>query len=112
MTPELQPIPPRQLGEMVAGEMLRRCWLANEHGDDLDLVVLGSIDVLPTPPEVPFIHPDQWPNSEVRGDSGWVRDYHLGVVTVLTPACGWQQQSAAVRDVLRRSSATLTGLVA
>jgi len=100
----LPPIAPRQLGEMVAGELLRKCWLAGEAGADLDVAAMGSVELLTTAPPLPWVHAARWPSPAERSDRAWRHDYYLGVVTVLAPARGWCTRSAAVRTALRQSS--------
>jgi hypothetical protein len=104
MSEPLVPIPPRQLGEMVAGELLRKCWLASESGVDLDMTSIGSVEMLPSTPVLPWVHLGRWPSSNERSDAAWTHDYYLGVVAVLAPAEGWRKRSAAVRNALQQSS--------
>jgi hypothetical protein len=108
----LPPIAPRQLGEMVAGELLRKCWLAGEAGVDLDVATMGTVELLPSTPPLPWLHTARWPSPAERSDHAWRRDYYLGVVTVLAPAQGWCRRSAAVRTALRQSSECLASATA
>ena len=108
----IAPIAPRQLGEMVAGELLRKCWLADQAGADLETAAMGTVEVLSATPALPWVHVEHWPDAEQRSDAAWARDYYLGVVSVLRPAQGWRKRSAAVRHALQQSSERLADVSA
>lgn len=96
---------------MVAAELLRKCWLAEEAGVDLDRASLGSVEATSPTPALPWLRGERWPSAAERGDRSWRRDYYQGVVSVLAPATGWCSRSAAVRHALRTSSEGLAAAV-
>jgi hypothetical protein len=102
-----QPLPPRAIGELVANEIVRLSWTAQQLGVELSPIADWDGDICPPPRKPPKLH---GPFPPVPPDPGpdWILDYHLGLASTLAAVEGRVADSATVKDALEQSTAALT----
>ena len=79
-----QPLPPHELGAVVAEEFVRYAWVAERGGLDMKALLSDLDDWCPTRPKIPKLPPWWGPLPEPEPHPEWFVDYHLGFAARLS----------------------------
>ncbi|USE83113.1 hypothetical protein [Acinetobacter tibetensis] len=101
-----QPLPPSELGALVASEFIQMVWFANRFGLDASFILDDLDDWCPTYPKWPKNIPWLTPQSDFprqplpEPPSDWLLDFHLGFAARLATA---QLEESMIGEIVTKA---------
>lgn len=102
-----QPLPPLELGALVAREILNLSWVSAHLRTDVVPIADWEDDPCPRWPKVPKLPPHFPPIPDPEPGPDWLREYHLGMASTLAAGLQGRREAPLVVEALELSMQSL-----